>query len=108
MLAYLLKDFGPIDITRTPSREEQKVIKSFTRILREAMYDDLVVEEEEDNCIQDDESDPTWVPEDEEPSFDQTSTSVAFLFNEVEVPKEKVCASILLSCALHGAKLYMF
>ncbi|EYC17761.1 hypothetical protein Y032_0029g1857 [Ancylostoma ceylanicum] len=60
------EEFGPCDTTRTPSRKEQKIIDSFPCILREACYDNLAIECEEDACVEEDDTDPMWTGEDEE------------------------------------------
>uniref|UniRef100_A0A7I4Z2I7 HTH CENPB-type domain-containing protein n=1 Tax=Haemonchus contortus TaxID=6289 RepID=A0A7I4Z2I7_HAECO len=93
---HLLKEFGSCDITQTPSRKEQKVIESFSSILRDAMYDNLVIDCEEDEAVEEDHNDPLWSP-DESDDDDGPSTSregTFYLFGDVEVSKEKVDEAI--------------
>ncbi|VDO29624.1 unnamed protein product [Haemonchus placei] len=71
---------------------EQKVINSFSSILRDAMHDNLVVDWEEEESVEEDHNDPLWSP-DESDDDDGPSTSrrgTSYLFGDAEVPKEKV------------------
>ncbi|CAJ0607141.1 unnamed protein product [Cylicocyclus nassatus] len=54
VFSYLSEEIGPCDVSRKPTRMEQ------TRILREALYDNLAIDCEEDEVIEDYEADPTW------------------------------------------------
>ncbi|KAL6726203.1 hypothetical protein Aduo_008198 [Ancylostoma duodenale] len=88
VLSCLLKEFGPCDITRAPSRKEQKIIDSFACILREASYDNLVINCDEDACVKEDNTDPLWTVEDEESLSIRCKGSARF--GHVEVTEEEV------------------
>ncbi|KAL6731724.1 hypothetical protein Aduo_002558 [Ancylostoma duodenale] len=88
VLSCLLKEFGTCDITRASSRKEQKIIDSFAYILREASYDNLVIDCEEDACVEEDDTDPIGTGEDEESLSVRCKGTVRF--GNVELTEEKV------------------
>ncbi|EPB73147.1 FAD dependent oxidoreductase [Ancylostoma ceylanicum] len=53
------KEFGFCETPRTPSRKEQKVIDSFSSVLRDAVYDNLIINCEEESRVEKDDSDPS-------------------------------------------------
>ncbi|VDO42121.1 unnamed protein product [Haemonchus placei] len=92
VVSHLLKTFGSCDEERAPTRKEQKLIDSFSSILRNATHEDLDIECEEDCVIEDEEADPLWEPDDEE---ETASTSKGpLMFGNVEVSKEQVESAI--------------
>ncbi|EYC29844.1 hypothetical protein Y032_0005g2290 [Ancylostoma ceylanicum] len=91
-LSYLVKEFGSCDISRTPSKKERKVIDSLSSILRDAVYDNLIIDCEEESRVEEDERDPKWIADDEDTPARKGNGSVRF--GDVEISEEKVKETI--------------
>lgn len=100
VVSILQAEFGQCTLPAT--RKEKKIAMSFSSILREALYSQLSVDEEEDlECDSDDIADPDWDANDKHSDY---SANEGVLFDGIAIDPSQVC----LLCSVKECKKRYF